>query len=249
MHEVAPVATVVFGQTKRWFEWDEPGSGSESEDRNIPMNKDREEEEALIASYEMDDVEAEELEEEALAATNVGISHSANENENECNENEYKYEERLREITDRGKFCPNQEWCWRQPDPSKLPTGRLRSILEGPEGKTVGLCFSVDPSSQKPIQLEDSYLSMLRLMEYCDMNPIHSRKFLDGLLDIVAEEITTRNFNLLNRPRRETVARKVMEMYGVGCEPEIAVLTTANEESHIVLIEKPAPPPKRGERH
>ena len=248
-----PVASIKFGHKKRWFEWVEPDSDDDEpeEEDGHDMSKDRQAEETLLASYREDDLEVELLE-EALAATNIGIAAAAaatgGQNQDSVHEDEYQYEERYREVTDRNKFRPNLDWTWPQPDPSQLPAGKLRSILEGPEGRTMGCCFSVDHSQEKPIQLEDSYLSMLRLMEYCDMNPMHSRKFLDGLLDIVAEEITSRNFNLLNRPRRETVCGKVVEMYGVGCEPEIAVLTTANEEGHVVIIEKAAPPPKNNKQ-
>ena len=142
-----------------------------------------------------------------------------------------------RNVSSRGRYAEKKEWSWYPPADIG---GKLKESLATEDGRTLGLCFEVAEDNRIPLQLESSEVTMLRLMDYCDMNPHHSRKFLDGLLDILQDEISVRKFQLHERPRRDTVASRVVGMYGAGCVPEVAPLKVFTEEGNVVLTEEEA---------
>ena len=142
-----------------------------------------------------------------------------------------------RNVSSRGRYAEKKEWSWYPPADIG---GKLKESLATEDGRTLGLCFEVAEDNRIPLQLESSEVTMLRLMDYCDMNPHHSRKFLDGLLDILQDEISVRKFQFHERPRRDTVASRVVGMYGAGCVPEVAPLKVFTEEGNVVLIEEEA---------
>ena len=69
---------------------------------------------------------------------------------------------------------------------------------------------------------DDTTMSMLRLIDYCDQRSSSNRTFLDGLLKIVAEEMRFRNFQPALAPTRETVSRQIIGRYGVGTLPVVS---------------------------
>ena len=63
--------------------------------------------------------------------------------------------------------------------------------------------------------------SMLRLIDYCDQTSGNNRKFLDGLLKIIAEEMRHRDFKPEMAPKRETIVSKIQKQFGKGKEPMV----------------------------
>jgi hypothetical protein len=104
---------------------------------------------------------------------------------------------------------------------------------------TLGLCIQVlhQPSVEK--KLVDAELSMLRLIEFCNLLK-NSHKFLDGLLDLVAEAMEVRGFDPRRRPSREYVSSKVMKLYGGGCAPETRHMVAANNEDKVLTAQEKA---------
>jgi hypothetical protein len=86
-------------------------------------------------------------------------------------------------------------------------------------------------------KLVDAKLSMLRLIEIYNLRK-NSHKFLDGLLDLVAEEMEVLAFDPRRRPSREYVSSKVMKLYGGGCAPKICHMAAANEDKVLSAQEK-----------
>ncbi len=69
-------------------------------------------------------------------------------------------------------------------------------------------------------RLEDkSTKSMLRLIDYCDEKSGNSRTFLDGLLELIAEEIKLNQFDPATAPKRRTLSKHIISRYGRGLEP------------------------------
>lgn len=144
------------------------------------------------------------------------------------------------QITTRGlyKHCP--EWSWLPPPLDTVTNTTLMAILTGKEGKTMGCCFESPLNTEPPLQLTNAELSMLRLIDFADMNHNRGRKFVDDFLDLIAEEMDTRGFNPRNRPTRELVSKKVMEVYGKGLEPSVARLTVSTEDRNMAHVEEDA---------
>jgi hypothetical protein len=74
------------------------------------------------------------------------------------------------------------------------------------------------------------------------MHNRNSRGFLDGLLDLLSEEVRQREFDLSKQISWDTISKKVMEIYGSGCEPSVTHMTVANEDKVLILVEEPAAP-------
>lgn len=157
----------------------------------------------------------------------------------------------LPDISGQG-FTLEKKWCSMRPNPETLSLKdggktKLRIILEGAEGNSLGLCFSIEKKKECPdIVLEDVDISMLRFMDYCHMKPQNSRKFLDGFLDLMVEEMTLRGFDPRNKPLRETVSKKIMEKFGGGCDPIVVHMPVADEERVLSVQEESVP--KTGKR-
>jgi hypothetical protein len=66
---------------------------------------------------------------------------------------------------------------------------------------------------QECSQEDDTNLSMIRLIDYCDKSSQKGRGFLDGLLKILSEEMSQRKFNPATAPKAETVRKHVMKNY------------------------------------
>ena len=109
-------------------------------------------------------------------------------------------EQRFRLITNRDLYRPKLDWTWQQPPLDSLPASKLRDILRRDGGETIGLCYEVGAMEEPPLQLSDEELSMVRLIDFCEMNPINGRRFLDGFLDLVAEEMRVGSFNPASHP-------------------------------------------------
>ena len=60
---------------------------------------------------------------------------------------------------------------------------------------------------------------------------------MDKFLDIISEEMKDRNFDPRNRPRRDTVSRKVMKHFGEGCNPTVVHVTVSTESVSLVATE------------
>lgn len=152
-------------------------------------------------------------------------------------------------ITTRGDYTLKQEWCSDKPDINSLPEkAPLRKILASKVGATLGMCYTV--AEREPVQqLEDKELSMVRLINYCDLHDHNSRCFVDKFLDLLAEEISVRKFDPFNRPKRETVSRKVMSLYGEGCAPTVTCMTLATEDRAVILQEETLPQEKDDTKH
>ena len=148
-------------------------------------------------------------------------------------------------IPDREKYQEHTDWAWEsKPGLTDTEEGtKLRKLLELDTEGTLGQCFYVGrvEDDAPRVQVDPAHLSMIRLIDYCDMNQqTNGRGFIDGLLDIVHEEMKNNGFNLATRPRRETVSRLVMRKYGMGCEPEVAHLTIASERGNAATVEETA---------
>ena len=91
-------------------------------------------------------------------------------------------------IATRADFTLHEGWTSIKPSLESTPPGPLRDILTKSEGETLGHCLSV-PRTSPPSRLENKHLSMVRLIDFCDMNPVNGRCFLDGLLDLISEEM------------------------------------------------------------
>jgi hypothetical protein len=74
--------------------------------------------------------------------------------------------------------------------------------------------YPANHPSYQTQKLDNMTCSMLRLIDYCDKRPNTSRKFLDGLIDVIKEEVKTRRFDILKAPRRKTIIRRVKKKYG-----------------------------------
>jgi hypothetical protein len=121
-----------------------------------------------------------------------------------------------------------------------FPNCPLKKIVQS-NLLTMGNCFRVEPSNPSK-QLEDKELSMLQLIDFCNMHPKRGRQFVDQFLDLVAEEMRERGFDPCDkeRPRRDTLTKKVMRMYGRGCNPAVVHMAIANKDRLLNLQEEPA---------
>ncbi len=141
--------------------------------------------------------------------------------------------------SERMNYSKAFEYSSPQPKVDELPLkSPLRALLVSPEGKSLGSCWN-HKQSQPQILLNGQELSMIRLINYCDQTKTTSRDFVNGFLDIVAEEMENeeRRFDPRTHPARETVSRKVMKTYGAGCEPTILHVAVSNEKGPVVLQE------------
>ena len=134
--------------------------------------------------------------------------------------------------------CPR----WSSPPSAVLPdlpaNCHLRQILNN-SMLTMGLCYHILPAKEDPKKLEDKEISMLRLIDLCNMQPKRGRQFVDEFLDMVAEEMQVRGFDPCdkNRPKREALTKKIMKMYGEGLEPTVIHMAVANKDGLINLQE------------
>jgi hypothetical protein len=95
-------------------------------------------------------------------------------------------------ITDRSVYTLEPSCCGVRPSISTLPEKcPLQRILESKAGATLGLCYRVVERAPPPAHFENQELSMIRLIHYCNHNR-SSRGFLDGLLDLLSEEVHKR---------------------------------------------------------
>ena len=136
------------------------------------------------------------------------------------------------------------EWEWKKPDPDSLdPDSRLKKMLSAPEADLLGRCYAVpvNDTKNKASVYEDHELSMIRLIDYCDNNPTPGRGFIDGILDIIADEMNQRNFDPRRRLKRDTVSQKVMRVSGGGCAPSVVQVTVSTDEMNLVSTEDPLP--------
>ena len=117
------------------------------------------------------------------------------------------------------------EWSW--------SSHRSNEFLEriSKDDPTLGVCMSVPADCHRGSEniFSDSDLSMIRLIDYCDMNPVNSRKSLDGLMQIIREESRDRGFDPTQCPSRHTVSEKVKKKYGMGKHPQVARITVSSE--------------------
>ena len=74
-------------------------------------------------------------------------------------------------------------------------------------------------------------LSMLRLIDYCDQRPSSNRRFLDGLLKILVEEMRDRDFDPAKAPTRETVTQNIIKRYGFASEPVVTQFKVTSIEN------------------
>lgn len=136
-------------------------------------------------------------------------------------------------------YTLEKKWCsTRRPNPELLhPKSPLRKILMDKEvSRILGLCFQVDdPDTCISLLLEDREVSMVRLMDYCEMKK-HSRGFIDGLLDLLVEEMD-KGFDPRDRPLRETVSKKVMKKFGGGCAPTVYHVPVADEDKILSALD------------
>ena len=151
-------------------------------------------------------------------------------------------------ITDRSQFHCIQEWCWKG-EHTDFPKGsKLRKLLQGQEGAGFGICFQVPEGKPRDddrhAKFDAGELSMIRLMDYCDMNPVNGRSFLDDFLKLVGDEMEKRDFKPGQAPTRSSVAKRVIQMYGEGGEPEVAQVTVSQEGDNPVLHEESKKTPR-----
>ena len=81
----------------------------------------------------------------------------------------------------------------------------------------LGTTIECAGNTRSPIALPqqgNKMISMLRILHYCDSSPNNSREFLDGLSNIITEEVVERKFEPTNMPRRSTVMRWVEKQFG-----------------------------------
>ena len=151
-----------------------------------------------------------------------------------------------RAIPDRMEYRRSDKYCCKPPKTEELPDGSpLKAMLLSPEGNTMGLCYEYVPKKPE-ILLNKKELSMIRLVNYCDQTKSSSRDFINGFLDILAEEIKERQFDPKDHPKRETISRKVMKTYGGGCQPKILHVAASNEAGPVVTQEDTIPPQEEG---
>jgi hypothetical protein len=86
----------------------------------------------------------------------------------------------------------------------------------------------VDYDRKEPPPLEKNILSMVRLIQHCNLKS-NSRRFVDGFLDLIAEEMSIRGFDPRKCPSRDFVSKKIMTLCGRGCTPEVRHVTVADE--------------------
>jgi hypothetical protein len=119
---------------------------------------------------------------------------------------------------------------------------RLQELMEADDGDVIGqcLCIAEVTETAPSCHLSDCEKSMILLIDYCNHKPRTSRGFLDGLLDLIADEMNVRGFDPRKRPRRDTVSRKVMKQCGPGCGPVVQTMALGNEGGLIVAQEEGA---------
>ena len=153
-------------------------------------------------------------------------------------------------VTSREKYKVVGKLSSPKPAPEDLPQGcPLRAFLEESRlgADTLGLCFEIpnNDESNHHHTLEPQEISMLRLIDYCSMRKHNSRGFLDGLLSLVAEEMEARGFDPRRCPSREVVSKKVMKLYGSGCDPVATQIAVADEGGLVQKQEDPKPAPTK----
>lgn len=235
-----PIGTVVKYETYRnsWMnclamededDSDEEGLDDKNEEESVEWEDDRREEGTaggVVVNEHIDDWIYEPHEGNGSATCLPGLTQ--------------QQEEEYGMVSYRGGISECKEFSSTRPDPDKMDDCRLKELLLSDEGKLLGCCFHVE-EREVPVTLEPSEISMVRLIDYCDMKPINGRNFLDGLLDLLVEEMDERGFNPRERPRRKTISKRIMKMYGAGCEPTIAQMTMATEKALLVKIEESLP--------
>lgn len=136
-----------------------------------------------------------------------------------------------------------KEWSWYPPE--EMADGPLKKILSTPEGKHLGRCFYFpleDEAEATDCRLNDQEISMLRLIDLCNQKAATGRGFVDQMLEMVAGEMDgPRQFDPRNLRgvRRETLCKKVMRLYGRGCEPHVVQITTSSESGNLTSTEEP----------
>ena len=133
-----------------------------------------------------------------------------------------------------------KEWS-KQRSPGQLAQMtdcELKRLLQTKEGRTLGLCARFDREEMPP-PLQNKELSMLRLIDFVNMRPRSGRNFVDDFLDLLVEEMNDRGFDPRNRPSREAVSKKAMDMFGKECAPQLIQMTAANEDRLIRIQEDP----------
>ena len=73
--------------------------------------------------------------------------------------------------------------------------------------------FDIGKTDSKTIK------SMLRLIDYCDQKNGNSRSFLDGLLQIIGEEMSMNGFSPKIAPSRKSVVKQMTAKYSPGPPP------------------------------
>lgn len=138
-------------------------------------------------------------------------------------------EEKYRNISSRDDFSVETGWSVCKKDSLGSNIGPiLKETLNSETGDTLGLCVRVDYDRKEPPPLEKNVLSMVRLIQYCNLKS-NSRGFVDGFLDLIAEEMSIRGFDPRKRPSRDFVSKQIMTLYGGGCAPEVRHVTVADE--------------------
>lgn len=121
------------------------------------------------------------------------------------------------------------EWCWKSLDE--------KADKKDTTGDCVFLPTNYDSAQTASGWFTKSDLSMVRLIDFCDNNPVSSRDFVDRFLDTLVEEMDTNGFDPRKRLKRMTISKKVMARYGNGCEPRVAHLTQSTEDESLVMRE------------
>ena len=134
-----------------------------------------------------------------------------------------------------------KEWSWTPP--ANMADTALKRLIDSGKGRHLGQCFLIPPGLSKSTsgvsRLSDQEISMLRLVDFCNQNAVTGRCFVDRILDLVAEEMSgPRQFDPRNLKglRRQTLCRKVANLYGRGCEPSVVHITTSSETGNIAMM-------------
>lgn len=82
---------------------------------------------------------------------------------------------------------------------------------------------------------DNKTISMIRLIDYCDRSSGKGRKFLDGLLEMIAEEMELRNFNPKMAPKTETIRKNILKKFGNGARPVVSKFRMNGSEDPYLL--------------
>jgi len=224
--------------------------GTSSDEEEEEMDKEMEEESNGV---ENEPLELPEWEDDTSHAESLGGKAVANEPQpswESLRENEGKiFENGLKSLVDDNVqgYHIIKDWSWNCDNvPQSSP---LQKILEKDKHKTLGCCMGVPPDlppGQRPAMLDNRVLSMVRLIDYCEMNPVNSRSFLDGLLKIIKEEIKIRNFDVCNHLSRDVVLKKILDKYGLDGGPDTFRIPVSLEIGNPRLVDEPQQAPQLG---